>query len=266
MKLVRIEPGKFLMGSPANEADRGDDEHQHEVEITRPFWLGVHPVTVGQFRAFVKATGYRTQAEREGGAHRWTGSKWELDARTNWQNPGFAQDESHPVVCVSWNDAQEFCAWLTKTHSGHAYRLPTEAEWEYACRGGASSSTPFHYGASLCSTQANFDGNYLYGGAAKRPYLQRTTPVGSYKPNAWGLYDLHGNVWEWCADWYAADYYQQSPRRDPPGPPEGSRRVIRGGGWNSDGQICRSAVRGGREPAIRFSDLGFRVSLVLSGG
>jgi formylglycine-generating enzyme required for sulfatase activity len=269
MKLLRIEPGKFLMGSPSNEAYRGNDEQQHEVEITRGFWLGADPVTVGQFRAFVKATGYRTQAEREGGAYRYVGSEWKQDPRINWQNPGFQQDDSHPIVCVSWNDAQEFCAWPTKTNSGHLYRLPTDAEWEYACRAGAAESFPFHVGQpshSLSSTQANFNGDFPYGGTAKGPYLKRTTPVRSYKPNAWGLFDMHGNVWEWCQDWYGADYYGQSPRQDPPGPSEGSIRVIRGGSWKDDGQYCRSAFRFWNEPADRSGALGFRVALVLSGG
>jgi uncharacterized protein (TIGR02996 family) len=119
MELALLPPGAFLMGSPPDEADREDEEHAHEVEITRPFWLGVHPVTVGQFRAFAQATGYRP---------------------TRWQDPEFSQDDRQPVVGVSWNDAQEFCAWLTKSESGRVYRLPTEAEWEYSCRGGAPES------------------------------------------------------------------------------------------------------------------------------
>jgi uncharacterized protein (TIGR02996 family) len=248
MGLALIPPGAFLMGSLLDEAERRKDEQQHEVEITRAFGLGVHPVTVGQFRAFAQATGYR---------------------ETRWQNPGFPQDDTHPVVWVSWNDAQEFCAWLTQTDSGRVYRLPTEAEWEYACRAGAPESYPFHVGRplhSLSSTQANFDGNYPYGGAAKGPSLWRTTPVGSYSPNGWGLYDMHGNVWEWCADWYSAAYYKRSRRQDPPGPPAGSSRVIRGGSWGGPGQFCRSALRHRDGPTGRHSYLGFRVALVLSGG
>jgi formylglycine-generating enzyme required for sulfatase activity len=228
VELARIPPGAFLMGSPKDEPDRGDDERQHEVEITRAFGLGVHPVTLGQFRAFARATGYHTQAEREGGAYRWTGSDWELDARTNWQNPGFSQDDTHPVVGVSWNDAQAFCTWLTQTESGRVYRLPSEAEWEYACRGGAPEAYPFHVGQplhSLSSTQANFHGDYPYGGAAKGPYLQRTTPVGSYPPNGWGLYDLHGNVWEWCADRYGGGYYPRAVGER--GCPSADRRQVR---------------------------------------
>jgi formylglycine-generating enzyme required for sulfatase activity len=249
MELALIPPGAFLMGSPPDEADRGKDEQQHEVEITRAFGLGVHPVTVGQFAAFAQAAGHR---------------------QTDWQAPGFSQDDRHPVVGVSWNDARAFCAWLTKSDSGHVYRLPTEAEWEYACRGGAPEAYPFHVGEPLhclSSTPANFGGDYPYGGAAQGPDdLQRTTPVGSYPPNGWGLYDLHGNVWEWCADWSGNGYYPQSPRQDPPGPPTGSYRVIRGGNWLSDGQHCRSAFRSGYVPTFRNNYLGFRVALVLSGG
>src|SRR5207248_6430104 len=128
---------------------------------------------------------------------------------------------------------------------------PSEAEWEYSCRGGhvieemrEKPALPFHFAqptSSLSSTQANFDGNHPYGGAAKGPYLKRTCKVGSYKPNRLGLYDMHGNVWEWCHDWYGVDYYAKSPKTDPPGPSEGSVRVRRGGGWYLSGQPCRAA-------------------------
>jgi uncharacterized protein (TIGR02996 family) len=248
MELALIPPGAFLMGSPKDEAGRKDHEQQLEVEITRAFWLGVHPVTVGQFRAFAQATGYR---------------------QTRWQHPGFPQEDTHPVVWVSWIDAQAFCAWLTQTDPGRLYRLPSEAEWEYACRAGAPEAYPFHIGQplhSLSSTQANFNGKGPYGGAAKGPYLQRTTPVGSYPSNGWGLYDMHGNVWEWCADHYGAAYYKRSPRQDPPGPPRGSYRVFRGGSWGRHGQSCRSAARIGFDPTYRYDFLGFRVALVVSSG
>jgi uncharacterized protein (TIGR02996 family) len=248
MELALLPPGAFLMGSPKDEEDRSDEEDQHEVEITRAFWLGVHPVTVGQFAAFARAKRYR---------------------QTHWQDPGIAQDDRHPVVRVNWDDARKFCAWLTQTEPGRVYRLPSEAEWEYACRAGAPEAYPFHAGQplhSLSSTQANFDGNYPYGGAAKGPYLKRTTPVGSYPPNGWGLYDLHGNVWEWCADRYGAAYYQRSPRQDPPGPPRGSVRVVRGGSWHSYGQNCRSANRFRFETTNRYYYfVGFRIALDLSG-
>jgi formylglycine-generating enzyme required for sulfatase activity len=245
MKLVLIPPGTFLMGSPEKEKDRSRDEGPpREVEITQPFYLGIYPVTQRQYEQVMGA-----------------------NPSHFWEVPG--QDTSRfPVERVSWEEAVEFCKKLSdlpeEKRCGRVYRLPTEAEWEYSCRGGARSSTPFHHGSSLSSTQANFDGRYPYGGGAEGPYLGRTTPVGSYKPNAWGLFDLHGNVWEWCSDWFDAGYYKQSPRQDPPGPPEGSHRVRRGGCWRRYGRYCRSACRGRSGPAIRYSRLGFRVALVLS--
>jgi formylglycine-generating enzyme required for sulfatase activity len=177
--------------------------------------------------------------------------------------------DDFPVEQVSWEDAQAFLKRLSalpaEVKTGRTYRLPTEAEWEYACRAGTSA--PFHFGNSLSSTQANFDGNHPYGGAATEPYLERTTRVGSYKPNALGLYDMHGNVWEWCNDWFAEDYYQESPRRDPSGPSDragpGGDRVLRGGGWEDDGQDCRSASRGRHSPGDRNCVVGLRAVLVV---
>jgi formylglycine-generating enzyme required for sulfatase activity len=237
MKLVLIPAGKYLMGSPRDEKDRSEDEEQHEVEITQPFYLGVYEVTQGQYE----------QVMGKNAAHFTKGNRGGPD---------------HPVENVSWFDAQDFCDKLLALEkeraAGRSYRLPTEAEWEYACRGGARENTPFHFGQSLSSTQANFDGN-----------IQRTSAVGAYnKPNGFGLFDMHGNVWEWCADWYGADYYQQSPRQDPPGPPvgEGSARVFRGGSWRNGSRLCRSAARYGIAPGLRGDAVGFRVALVLSGG
>jgi formylglycine-generating enzyme required for sulfatase activity len=170
-----------------------------------------------------------------------------------------------PVENITYEEAKAFCDKLSalpaEKAAGRVYCLPTEAEWEYACRAG--TSTPFHLGSSLTSTQANFDGDYPYG-AAQGPYLGRTCAVGSYEPNSFGLYDMHGNVWEWCADWYDRDSYKDSPRCDPAGPSAGSSRVCRGGSWDCFGQRCRSAWRNGTEPANRHEWLGFRVALVSS--
>ncbi len=141
------------------------------------------------------------------------------------------------------------------------YRLPTEAEWEYACRAG--TTTPFAFGDSLSSRQANFNGLFPFGNAEKGPFLARTSEVGSYRPNAWGLYDMHGNVWEWCSDWYDKDYYKVSPEADPTGPPSGSVRVIRGGEWYGDGRDCRSAFRYADLPTGIFYVLGFRVAMTI---
>jgi formylglycine-generating enzyme required for sulfatase activity len=248
MKLVLIPAGKFTMGSPEDEKNRSDDEQQHEVEISKPFYMGVYEVTQGEYE---KVMG--------------TNPSW-FSATGGGKEKVEGKDTSRfPVEKVSWNDAVEFCKKLSEMpeekRNGPMYRLPTEAEWEYACRGGASVK-PFHFGDSLSSTQANFDGNYPYGGADKGPYLERTTRVGSYDANAFGLYDMHGNVWEWCADWYDKDYYKTSPRKDPPGPATGTYRVLRGGSWGSFGRGCRAAYRSFGGPGYRVSYLGFRVVLV----
>jgi formylglycine-generating enzyme required for sulfatase activity len=253
MKLALVPPGKFLMGSPDDEPDREADEGpQHEVVLTRPFHLGIHDVTVGQFKAFVKATDYRTEAETGGGAFRpFPDHSWKLDPQASWRNPGFEQTDDHPVVCVSWNDARAFCDWLSRNEGKH-YALPTEAQWEYACRAG--TRTRFYHGGDDQEL-----GQYAWyvanTGENRHPH-----PVGRKKPNAWGLYDMHGNVWQWTADRYAADYYQTSPGTDPTGPGTGSKRVQRGGAWS---RSCRAALRHGLYgPSSRTAGVGFRVALV----
>jgi uncharacterized protein (TIGR02996 family) len=245
MELVLIPPGTCLMGSPEDEEARSDDEGPvHEVAISRPFYLGVHPVTQEQYQRVMGTN------------------------LSHFQSIPGENTKLFPVEIVSWEDAVAFCEKLSalpqEKQSGHTYRLPSEAEWEYSCRGGASSYRVFHFGNSLSSKQANFNGNYPYGGADKGASLKRPCKVGSYAPNGFGLYDMHGNVWEWCHDWYAQDYYAQSPQENPPGPSEGSYRVVRGGSWGGYGSYCRSANRGRFEPADRRRYLGFRVALVPS--
>jgi formylglycine-generating enzyme required for sulfatase activity len=255
MELVWIEPGTFMMGSPEEEVGRWDGERQHLVTLTQGYYLGATEVTRGQFSAFVQATNYRTEAEM-------LGSAWTLDGSDNWSdvkgatwlNPGFTQDDSHPVVCVSWNDAVEFTKWLSGKE-GRTYRLPTEAEWEYGCRAG--TTTPFHTGETISTDQANYDGNYAYGAGRKGEYRDRTTPVGAFEPNAWGLYDMHGNAWEWCQDWYGD--YPAGDAMDPSGPDGGADRVLRGGGWFFIPRGCRSAYRLGGDPGNRYSNGGFRL-------
>jgi formylglycine-generating enzyme required for sulfatase activity len=175
-----------------------------------------------------------------------------------------------PVESVSWEDTVAFLDRLSaleeEQKEGRKYRLPSEGEWEHACRGGAPAYRVFHCGNSLCSTQANFAGKLPYGEGVVGPYRRRTCEAGSYRPNAFGLYDMHGNVWEWCSDWYQERYYGRSPWRDPQGVPAGSLRMLRGGSWASPGQDCRSARRRCRAPGlIRSSDMGFRVAFVASG-
>jgi uncharacterized protein (TIGR02996 family) len=249
MRFVLIPAGTFRMGSPDDEAGRNDDEGPvHAVEISRPFYLGVYPVTQAQWRAVMGDNPSHFCATG--------GGKDSVE--------GMSTDD-FPVDSVSWEDVAVFVDMLSalekESEAGRKYRLPREAEHEYACRAGAASHQVFHLGNSLSSTQANFDGNYPYGGAAKGNYLAHPCEVGRYPPNAFGLFDMHGNVWDWCNDWYAKDYYARSPRRDPPGPSESSDRVLRGGSWYRDGRYWRSARRSSREPAYRDHTLGFRVAL-----
>jgi formylglycine-generating enzyme required for sulfatase activity len=227
MELVRIPAGEFMMGSPSGEARRDDEEGpRHRVRITRPFYMGKYEVTQEQYEAMM-------------GEHpaRFNGAK-------------------NPVERVSWNDASEFCRRLS-ARTGRDVRLPTEAEWEYACRAG--TTTPFHFGSTINTSQANYDGNYTYGSGPKGVYRKKAVPVGSFPPNAWGLYDMHGNVWEWCADWYDSDYYARSPTADPKGPSHGEGRVLRGGSWYSYPWGCRSASRHGLSPTFTNYGDGFRV-------
>jgi len=242
MKFVLIPAGEFMMGSPESEEDHSSDGQQHRVRITKPFYLGVYEVTQEQYeRVMGENPSYFSRTGR--GKDHVTGR----DAR------------NHPVEQVSWDDAVEFCRKLS-TREGRTYRLPTEAEWEYACRAG--TQTPFHFGSQLNGREANCDGKYPYGTQTKGPYFLRTTEVGFYRPNAWGLYDMHGNVWEWCQDWCDGDYYDDSPTDDPQGPTSGSFRVNRGGGWGNPARYCRSANRVGNLPGNEREDLGFRAALV----
>jgi formylglycine-generating enzyme required for sulfatase activity len=247
MKLVLIPKGKFKMGSPEGEKDRGTDEYQHDVEITKPFYLGVYTVTQKQYKEVMGENPSFFSADG-GGKDKVRG----LDT------------DDFPVERVSWHDAKKFCEKLSQLEKERrakcTYRLPTEAEWEYACHRGAPSSSPFHFGKSLSSRQANFDGNHPYGGAEKGPYLGRTCKVGSYNPNKFGLYDMHGNVWQWCQDWYAKDYYKDSPAKDPKGPASGDARVLRGGFWYGYGAYCRAACRYRYDAGGRHNGIGFRVA------
>jgi formylglycine-generating enzyme required for sulfatase activity len=228
MKLVLIPAGEFKMGSPTSEKDQGDDESpQHQVKITKPFCMGVYVVTQAQYKAVMGV------------------------------NPSYFKGENNPVEWVSWNDAVEFCKKLS-AKTGQTVRLPTEAEWEYACRAG--TTTPFNTGETISTDQANYDGNYTYGSGRKGEYRGKTVAVGSFAANGFGLYDMHGNVWEWCQDWYDAEYYKHSPTDDPPGPEKGQSRVLRGGAWYDIPRSCRSAARLGNDPWYRTSHgNGFRV-------
>jgi formylglycine-generating enzyme required for sulfatase activity len=253
MKLVLIRPGKFLMGSPATEEGResGAEEQQHEVQISRPFYLGACEVTQKQYFDLMGTNPSEYSATGKG-----KDKVKGLDTR------------DFPVECVTWKDAVEFCSKLSarpeEWRAGRVYRLPTEAEWEYACRAG--TTTAFAFGNDLSSTQANFNGNFPHGGAARGPNLGRTCPVGSYKPNAWGLFDMHGNVREWCSDHFHRFYYKESPKKDPPGPKEGDYRAVRGGDYSCGAQYHRSAFRWGGGENYAVSIYGFRVACTVSSG
>jgi formylglycine-generating enzyme required for sulfatase activity len=184
-------------------------------------------------------------------------------------NPSHFKGDNLPVEQVSWHDIQVFLEELNTLYSlssplggqgGGFFRLPTEAEWEYAARGG--TTTPFYTGNCLSSDQANYDGNYPYQNCAKGQYRKQTTEVGSFAPNKYGLYDMSGNVWEWCQDWYNADYYKNSPANNPTGPTSGRYRVLRGGSWTFNAASCRIARRSYYTPASRYYFVGFRVVFV----
>jgi formylglycine-generating enzyme required for sulfatase activity len=256
MRLVLIPKGRFTMGSPKDEKERSDEEQQHQVEITKDFYLGVHEVTQGQWKAGMgnNPSYFSKKGDGEGCVKDF--SEKELD--------------KFPVDRVSWEDAEAFLNKLNALAAERKfrvkYRLPTEAEWEYACRGGPrSSSKPFHFKSSsdsLGAGQANFSARSPYGDGKKGEESKRTNTVGKNgEPNALGLHDMHGNVWEWCADWFGKDYYGNSPAQDPLGPSNGSNRVFRGGGWVGNGQGCRAANRM-HAPSRRYDYLGFRVAAV----
>jgi formylglycine-generating enzyme required for sulfatase activity len=214
------------MGSPEDEAERSDDEALHRVTLTRGFWMGVTPVTQGQWQA-VMGDNPSYHSRTGGGQDRVAGISHKDLLR-------------FPVETVSWEDAQAFCARLSEGLSGRI-TLPTEAEWEYGCRAG--TRTPFHFGSALNGTQANCWGDHPYGTEEKGPKLGRPAVVGSYAPNGWGLYDCHGQVWEWCEDWYDEDYYVRSEGVDPKGSSNEESRVWRGGSFDCFAGYCRGAYR-----------------------
>jgi uncharacterized protein (TIGR02996 family) len=268
MHFALIPAGTFWMGSPRNDPDRVYNEPAHPVQITRPFFLGRHTVTVGQFHRFVQEADYRTDAEKDGGGWGWNDADHEFkqDRQYTWKNPGWPQTNDHPVVIVTWNDAVRFCEWLSQ-REGKQYRLPTEAEWEHACRAG--TTTRFFSGDDVDSlkdtanvAEASFRRQYPRADLAKEwdngyPF---TAPVGQFKPNGFGLYDMAGNVWEWCADWYGEDLHR--PAQDPQGPAAGAVRVVRGGSFDDNPTRCRAACRSGADPSQCGGNVGFRVVLV----
>ena len=271
--LILLEPGMFEMGSPRAELFHQRSEQQHIVHLTRGFWVGRVEVTRGQFARFVDATGYVTAAEDDG----WSlgvGPRggWQRVDSISWRDPGFAQSDNRPVVCVSWRDAVAFCEWLSAAE-GAVYRLPTEAEWEYACRAGSVDS--FAWGNAPYNESARSN-------AADAAWMERfsepvgfdwydgyifTAPVASFPANAWGLFDMHGNVQEWCADVY--EPYEPGNVTNPVFPPAGieerAPRVLRGGSFASVPAHCRSAHRDAARPGATLVTVGFRVVMEKEG-
>ncbi|MFO0926515.1 MAG: SUMF1/EgtB/PvdO family nonheme iron enzyme [Gemmataceae bacterium] len=227
MTFAWCPPGTFQMGSPTDEAERSEDETLHRATLTEGYWLGVHEVTQKQWWAVMR------------------------------NNPSEFKGDDLPVEKVSWDDCQAFCKKLGEK-TGKQFRLPSEAEWEYACRAG--TTTPFHFGDTLSTEQANYNGDHTYGRGQKGVNRAKTTPVGSFAANAWGLYDMHGNVWEWCQDWYGG--YPSEDIKNPQSPPDGTARVLRGGSWNNNPRGCRAASRRMFDPGFRRGFHGCRVVLV----
>jgi len=249
-ELVLLPTGRFQMGSPEHErriamaagSQKGwlaRELPQHWVGIEKPVAMGRYPVTVGEWRAFARATG------------------WQQSGEVNWEAPGFPQTDAHPVVGVNWYDAIEYVRWLSGA-TGRSYRLPSEAEWEYACRAG--TKTAFSFGDTISTDQANYDGNFTYNGGARGAYRRGTTPAGMFPPNPWGLYDMHGNVWEWVQD-VVHDNYEGAPL-DGSAWEEGgdqARRILRGGSWLYNPRYLRAALRNGFSSALSNDIVGFRV-------
>lgn len=253
---VDIPGGNFTMGSPADEPSRGDDENQFQVTISG-FKISKYEITYKQFKAFVEATGYQTDAEKGTaggkGSVLWKDKKFVTVDGITWKNDPLGNarseaDSNQPVVHVSWKDAKAFADWV-------GARLPTEAEWEYAARAGAT--TAFNNGKCLKTELVNYNGAVPLIGCRAGENRGNTVPVGSFTPNAFGLCDMHGNVAEWCEDWYGP--YPTEPQTNPKGPVKGPGHIFRGGSWRDSGARCRSAFRDKFNQSNRYSFIGFRI-------
>ena len=227
MEFILIPPGSYKMGILSDYLKTQPPPEHHLVTLTKPFYMQTTEVTQGQWREIMG------------------------------QNPSFfkACGNDCPVEQVSWNEVQLFIKRLNETEGSNKYRLPSEAEWEYACRAG--TQTPFAFGKCLTIKEANYNGEHPFADCEKGLYLQRPISAMSFHLNPWGLTGMHGNVWEWCGDWLRR--YPSGPVTDPQGPSSGELRVIRGGGWNSYAKACSSGNRTGNKPHQRFANLGFRL-------
>jgi formylglycine-generating enzyme required for sulfatase activity len=263
-EMVVVPAGNFMMGSPSDEPEResvnkGSESPQHRVTISKPFAVGKFAVTVDEFKAFVRETNHKTV----GGCYIWTGSEWKNDSAKSFRSPGFEQDGSHPVVCVSWDDAKAYVTWLSGK-TGQSYRLLSEAEREYVARAGTTA--PFWWGRSITLDQANYDGSVdpYEGGGKKGEYRKKTVPVKSFTPNRWGLYQVHGNVWEWTEDCWNANYDDAPTDGSANTTGDCSKRVVRGGSWSNFPRSLRAAYRGWDTTGFRYGSFGFRVARTLN--
>ncbi|MBN2715703.1 MAG: SUMF1/EgtB/PvdO family nonheme iron enzyme [Deltaproteobacteria bacterium] len=286
MAFIRIEPGMFVMGDSPDSGFGFDDMLAHKVTISKPYFMQCTHVTVGHWQRFADETGYRTEVERnisipwifkkrDSWSFHWIRPRrhWQQSSEYWWEKPNLAQGMNHPVTCVTWADALAFADWLTQKE-GRTYRLPTEAEWEYACR--ANTQTNYCFGDRLPVTHAKYFSNLTYVSnwipfAAELLHINQTVAVKSYPPNAWGLYDMHGNAWEWCLDQcdqivrddesrtVLSDTYKDNVV-DPLNS-FGDHRILRGGSWAYPSLFSRSAHRRAEVANYSASGIGFRIIL-----
>ncbi|MBF0153081.1 MAG: SUMF1/EgtB/PvdO family nonheme iron enzyme [Magnetococcales bacterium] len=278
LELVWVPPGSCLIGQTDAERDHllesfgetkyaewfAQERPRHRVELDG-FWMGVVPVTRGQWRRFAEATLFLTDAQKVGWATGMGKSGWGRQERLDWLQPGFDQDDTHPVVCVDWFDALEFASWLGQ-NSGIVYTLPSEAQWEYACR--ARTESPFHFGDTLHTRHCNYDGNGVYAAGEKGENRRGTTPVGLFPANAFGLHDMHGNVWEWCSECHDGQMYDkpEATRKNPLCQEHTPCRSRRGGAWSFGPVFLRSGYRGRSHPDHGSADGGFRLITTFAHG
>ena len=251
MEFIFVKGGCYEMGDTFGDGEK-NEKPVHNVCVN-DFYLGQYEATVGQFKQFVSETGYETEAEKGDGCSVWDGSQFGKDGSKSWRSPGFSRDgadDNQPVVCVTWSDTQAFAEWLSRK-GGKSYRLPTEAEWEYAARSGGKKEK-----FAGMSNESGL-GDYAWYNANSG---NKTHSVGGKRPNGLGLYDMTGNVFEWCQDWYGEKYYAERPRNNPRGPSSGKYRVLRGGCWLTIPEYARATFRFRGLPANRDSDFGFRLS------
>jgi formylglycine-generating enzyme required for sulfatase activity len=256
--MVIVPAGQYIMGASRTEQVAVESQREAEVPVTIPFAFAVgrFPVTVAEYAAFVAASGH----DADGGCFGPGGDRWKRQAGASWRSPGFPQTDRHPAVCVSWEDAKAYVAWLA-SHTGRTYRLLSESEREYVTRAG--STTPFWWGATISTTDANYDGTIVYPGGARGEGRGGTVPVESFRPNPWGVYGVHGNVWEWVEDCWNDSNLGNPGDGSPRTMGDCSLRVHRGASWNNAPHTLRSARRERNPGGYRSTTIGFRIALTL---